>query len=82
MRRYDSHFAIFSFLNYRAQFGFPEASYRAVTTLAFIAPTVVLPRIMDQLKADLDPASLHSLTDFDYGVWETPEGTTFVDGSY
>jgi hypothetical protein len=62
------------------QYGFPEASYRTVTTLTFIAPAVVLPRIMEQLNADLSPADLRSLTDFDYGVWQTPEGTTFVDG--
>jgi len=35
---------------------------------------------MDQLEADLNPITLNSLTDFDYGVWQTPEGTTFVDG--
>ncbi|KAF5354845.1 hypothetical protein D9756_005584 [Leucocoprinus leucothites] len=62
-----------------AKFGFLEASYRTVTTLTFIAPAVILPRIMEQLKADLDPSTLDSLTDFDYGVWQTPEGTTFVD---
>ncbi|KXN82440.1 Translational activator gcn1 [Leucoagaricus sp. SymC.cos] len=61
------------------ELGFPEASYHTVTTLTFIAPTIVLPRIMDQLKADLDPSNLNSLTDFDYGVWQTPEGTAFVD---
>lgn len=51
-----------------------------MTTLTFIAPTVILPRIMNQLELDLDPSLLNSLTDFDYGVWQTPEGTPFVDG--
>jgi len=37
---------------------------------------------MDQLKADLDPIILNSLTDLDYGIWQTPEGTTFVDGEF
>jgi len=37
---------------------------------------------MDQLKADLDPITLNSLTDLDYGIWQTPEGTTFVDGEF
>jgi hypothetical protein len=35
-----------------------------------------------QLQDDLDPASLNALSDFDLGVWATPEGTTFVDGYF
>ncbi len=35
---------------------------------------------MDQIKADLEPKVLNSLTDFDYGVWQMPEGTAFIDG--
>jgi hypothetical protein len=41
---------------------------------------VILPRIVDQIRLDLEPSLLNSLTDFDYGVWQTPEGTAFVDG--
>jgi len=52
-----------------------------VTTLAFVLPTLVLPRIIDQLQRDIDPNVLNGLTDEDLGVWATPEGTTFVDGS-
>ena len=62
------------------QYGFPEASYSAVTTLCFVSPASVLPRVVKQLQADLNPASLNALSDFDLGVWATPEGTTFVDG--
>jgi len=62
------------------QYGFPEASYSTVTTLSFVSPASVLPRVVKQLQADLDPASLNALSDFDLGVWATPEGTTFVDG--
>lgn len=64
------------------QYGFPEASYSAVTTLCFVSPASVLPQIVKQLQDDLDPASLNALSDFDLGVWATPEGTTFVDGYF
>ncbi|KAG6844943.1 hypothetical protein H0H87_002276 [Tephrocybe sp. NHM501043] len=62
-----------------AKFGFADASYSAVSTLVFVAPDVVLPRIMAQLRADINPAAVNALTDFDFGVWLTPEGTTYVD---
>ncbi|KIJ11894.1 hypothetical protein PAXINDRAFT_157123 [Paxillus involutus ATCC 200175] len=62
-----------------AKFGFAEASYRAVGTLAFVCPEVVLPRIMDQLRLDVDGAALNGLTEDDLAIWETPEGTTYVD---
>lgn len=48
--------------------------------MAFIAPEVVLPRVMDQLRVDIDAAALGALTEEDLGIWETPEGTTYVDG--
>ncbi|KAI9508386.1 ARM repeat-containing protein [Russula earlei] len=57
---------------------FAEAYYRATTTLAFVAPDKVLPRIMEQLRANLGPA-INSLTELDFGVWITPEGQTFID---
>ncbi|ESK85788.1 translational activator [Moniliophthora roreri MCA 2997] len=59
--------------------GFPEASYRAVTTLVFVSPDGVLPRIMDQLREDISPSNINSLAEFDFAVWATPEGTTYVD---
>ncbi|KAG6371752.1 WD40-repeat-containing domain protein [Boletus reticuloceps] len=60
--------------------GFAEASYRAIGTLAFVAPQVVLLRVMDQLRVDIDAKALGALTEEDLGIWETPEGTTYVDG--
>lgn len=62
------------------QSGFQEASYNAIQTLAFVSPETVLPRIYDQLYADLDPASVRDLTDDDFSIWRTPEGTAYVDG--
>ena len=42
-----------------------------MSTLAFVSPASVLPVIMKQLQVDVD-----------HGVWSTPEGSIFVDGSY
>ena len=35
---------------------------------------------MDQLKLDLHPSVIASLTELDLGILATPEGTTYVDG--
>jgi hypothetical protein len=60
---------------------YAEACYRATTTLAFIAPDTVLPRLMEQIHADLS-LNINQLTDLDIGVWGTPEGQTFIDGKF
>ncbi|KAG6815998.1 hypothetical protein H0H93_008704 [Arthromyces matolae] len=62
-----------------AKFGFAEAGYNAVGTLAFVAPEEVLPRLIDQLRSDMDQDVVNALTESDFGIWETPEGTTYVD---
>lgn len=61
--------------------GYAEACYRATTTLAFIAPDTVLPRVIEQLHADLS-LKINQLTDLDIGVWNTPEGQTYIDGEF
>jgi len=61
--------------------GHAEACYRATTTLAFIAPDTVLPRVMEQLHADLS-LNINQLTELDIGVWNTPEGQTLIDGRF
>jgi hypothetical protein len=71
--------------NHRSQTSFQPSSFisagfRAVTTLAFVAPSLVLPRLMEQLRQDLDPSGLESIGLTEYGIWKTPTGTTFVDG--
>lgn len=60
---------------------FAQASYTALTTLVFVAPALVSPRVLAQLKSDIDVAVLNNMSDIDLGIWATPEGTTFVDGS-
>jgi hypothetical protein len=62
--------------------GLSEASYTAIATLVFVAPSIVLPRLVEQLNEDIKPDVLNGISDFDLGVWATPEGTRFVDGQY
>lgn len=62
------------------QYGFANASSSAVGTLAFVSPATVLPRIVDKLRADINPSVINTLTETDFGIWITPEGSTYVDG--
>lgn len=66
----------------RLQLGFPDATFIAVGTLAFVAPENALPRLVEQLREDLDPQTINSLSDSDIAVWSTPEGTTYVNGQF
>lgn len=65
---------------YDAQLGFAEANDRAIDTLAFVAPHVVLPCVMEQLRADINGKKSIALTDEDLGNWETSEGAMYVGG--
>lgn len=65
-----------------AQFGFVDACYSAVISLAFVSPSSVLPRIIEQLQEDLNPKVINSISDDDLAIWATPEGTTYVDGQF
>ncbi|KAK0434719.1 hypothetical protein EV421DRAFT_1909191 [Armillaria borealis] len=53
--------------------GFKEASYRAVTTLAFVSPETPVSRIVDQLRKDIDTNVINGLSEDDLGIWLTPE---------
>ncbi|RPD57344.1 ARM repeat-containing protein [Lentinus tigrinus ALCF2SS1-7] len=59
--------------------GFTEAGFRAITTLAFVAPDAVLPRVIDKIRTNLKADVVQSLTEDDLGIWATPEGQTYVD---
>ncbi|KAG2015263.1 translational activator GCN1 [Coprinopsis cinerea AmutBmut pab1-1] len=59
--------------------GFPQAAYAAVSTLAFISPGQVIPEVVKQIEADLDPAAVEAFGELERGVWATPPGTTYVD---
>ncbi|GAA5862432.1 hypothetical protein JCM1840_004179 [Sporobolomyces johnsonii] len=58
---------------------FAEAAYRAATTLALVRPAQVVPAIFAQLEDDLLPSHLEFIGATEFGIWGTPEGTTFVD---
>ncbi|KAH9944598.1 armadillo-type protein [Amylocystis lapponica] len=62
-----------------SQGNFAEASYRAVTTLTFVSPSDILSRIVDQLRSDINPSEINTLTETDFGIWATSEGQTYVD---
>ncbi|KAJ8595557.1 ARM repeat-containing protein [Rhizopogon salebrosus TDB-379] len=68
-----------SSLDLDPKFGFADASYRAMSSLAFVCPEVVLPKVMDQLRANVDALTINALTEAEFGIWETPEGMTYVD---
>ena len=50
-----------------------------MTTLAFVAPDAVIPKVVDKIRTDLKADVVQSLTDDDLGIWATPEGQTYVD---
>lgn len=60
--------------------GLAEAAYHAVTTLAFICPSVYVEAFVHQLKEDLNPSSLAFIGLEERGIWATPEDQAFVDG--
>jgi hypothetical protein len=37
---------------------------------------------MEQLREDIDPMVLNTLTETDLAIWATPVGVTFVDGDH
>ncbi|KAH9856756.1 ARM repeat-containing protein [Lenzites betulinus] len=59
--------------------GFVEAGYRAVTTLAFVAPSAVLPKAVEQIRNAMKAEDVQSLADDDLNIWATPDGQTYVD---
>jgi len=51
-----------------------------MSTLAFVCLEIVLPKIMRQLRADIDSSTIDAPTETEFGIWETPEGMMHVDG--
>ncbi|KAI0688462.1 ARM repeat-containing protein [Cytidiella melzeri] len=58
---------------------FVEAGYRSVTTLAFVAPEIVIPRILAQVRSDINSQEIDAITDEELAIWAQPEGTTYID---
>jgi hypothetical protein len=55
------------------------AVFNAGAELAFVAPDAMIPRLVDQIKYDLDGTRLSKFTATDAAISRTPEGTAFVD---
>ncbi|RMZ81392.1 hypothetical protein DV738_g2224, partial [Chaetothyriales sp. CBS 135597] len=55
------------------------AASNAVATLAFVAPEVAIPRIIEQFTLDLAPQQLADLGPSDAVIARAPEGTLVVD---
>ncbi|GAA6002609.1 hypothetical protein JCM10207_007591 [Rhodosporidiobolus poonsookiae] len=62
-----------------ANASFASAAYRAATTLALILPSRAVPALYAQFSDDLSPSHLSFIGATEFGIWGTPEGTTFVD---
>lgn len=56
-----------------------QAASRALTTLTFVAPSLIVPMALEQVKQDLEPKSLHFIDTVAVGMWRMPEGIAFVD---
>ncbi|KAG6039359.1 hypothetical protein E4U41_002831 [Claviceps citrina] len=56
-----------------------QAAHNAAAELAFVAPDVVIPRLMKLISGDLDPKQLQNIGPMEAAIYRTPEGTCFVD---
>ena len=55
------------------------AAFNAAAELAFVAPDVLTPRIVQLIQQDLDPKQLDKIGPTEAAIFRTPEGTAFVD---
>ncbi|KAI0388978.1 ARM repeat-containing protein [Xylariaceae sp. FL0594] len=56
-----------------------EAACSAAADLAFVAPEVMIPRVIDIVRADLSAAEIGEVGPVEAAIFRTPEGTVFVD---
>ncbi|PYH40127.1 putative translational activator [Aspergillus saccharolyticus JOP 1030-1] len=55
------------------------AIWSAAGELAFVAPDAMVPRLVAQIREDLDVSRVSKFTPTDVAIARTPEGTMFVD---
>lgn len=55
------------------------AACNAAADLAFVAPEVMIPRIIDLIRADLATSELKEIGPVEAAIFRTPEGTAFID---
>lgn len=56
-----------------------KAAYRAAAEMAFVAPDVAIPRLLDLVGCDLDVSQLSDIGPVEAAIFRTPKGTCFVD---
>ncbi|OAA53021.1 50S ribosomal protein L19e [Cordyceps fumosorosea ARSEF 2679] len=56
-----------------------QAAYNAAAELAFVAPDIIVPRLLELVARDLNPDDLRSIGPLEMAIFRTPEGTCFVD---
>lgn len=56
-----------------------RAAYRAVADLAFVAPEMAIPLIVQQLRSDLNSLALTLISQTEAAIFRTPEGTAYID---
>jgi hypothetical protein len=59
---------------------FSEAGYQAISTLAFVCPDIVLPHVLSKISSDIAENEASTLDATDFAIWQTPEGTLYIDG--
>lgn len=55
------------------------AAWNAAADLAFVAPDVMVPRLIHQIKDDLDSQRITKFSPLDIAIARHPEGSPFVD---
>ncbi|KAG9251722.1 armadillo-type protein [Emericellopsis atlantica] len=55
------------------------AAFSAAAELAFVAPDIIVPRLIELVSADLDASQLAGVGPMEAAIFRTPEGTCFVD---
>lgn len=48
--------------------------------MTLVAPEAVIPRILTQLRSDIDAGQINAISSTDLAIWATPPGTAYVDG--
>ena len=56
------------------------ARFRAITTLAFLNPDVMLPLFIGKVQNALDPTTINAPSLQDLDIWRTPEGSLCING--
>ena len=56
-----------------------SAACKAAADLAFVAPDIMTPRIIELVRTDLSTTGLEDIGPVEAAIFRTPEGTAFID---